>query len=111
MNFKAKVINTAYEMSTILSFAFTLDFIIKIKDMNQINRLILIAWLALTTFSVFKIVLNRIVLNQSREPLFEKILLEIKKNFSEDESAIRIYMSIGFIILFIKIAIPFIIIL
>ena len=42
MNFKAKLINTAYEISTIISFAFTLDFIIICRNMNFTNQIMLV---------------------------------------------------------------------
>lgn len=110
MKFNAKLINTAYEMSTILSFAFSLNFIIIInKDMTLSNRLMLILWLIITAIGALKIVINRVVLNKSKEEAFEKALAEIKEIFKGNNSAPIIYILIGMGSLFIKIAIPFMI--
>ena len=109
MKFNAKLINTAYEMSTILSFAFSLNFIIINKDMTLSNRLMLILWLIITAIGALKIVINRVVLNKSKEEAFEKALAEIKEIFKGNNSAPIIYILIGMGSLFIKIAIPFMI--
>ncbi len=109
MNFKAKLINTAYEISTIISFAFTLDFIIICRNMNFTNQIMLVLWLSISATGVLRITLNRIILNRTKEPLFEKALVEIKENFNGNQYAPLIYMLLGVIILCIRIAIPFII--
>lgn len=107
MNFKAKLINTVYEMSTILSFAFSLDFIILYRDISMISQIMLALWLAVTAVGVLRIVLNRILLNKTREALFAKALAEIKEDFSGNESAPVIYILIGITMLSLKVAIPF----
>ena len=109
MKFKAKLINTAYEMSTILSFAFSLDFIIIYRNMTLINKLILILWLSITGSGVLKILICRLILNDSREVVFEKAFLEIKNAFIGYEHAVMVYILIGMIILSIRVAIPFMI--
>lgn len=109
MKFNAKLINTAYEMSTILSFAFSLNFIIINKDMTLSNKLMLILWLIITAIGALKIVINRVVLNKSKEEAFEKALSEIKEIFKGNNSAPIIYILIGMGSLCIKIAIPFMI--
>lgn len=111
MNFNAKLINTAYEMSTILSFAFSLDFIIMNRDITLLNGLMLMLWLLITAKGSLKIVLDRVVLNVSGERIVEKSLFEIKKAFNEDKFALIIYMLLAILAMCIKIAIPFIIIL
>ena len=109
MNFKAKLINTAYEMSTILSFAFSLDFIIIYRDMTLTNQLMLALWLSITAAGVLRIVLNRVLLDKTRETAFEKALLEIKDACSGNQYAPMIYVLFGMTMLSIRIAIPFII--
>lgn len=109
MKFKAKIINTAYDMSTILSFAFSIDFFIIYRNMTFINKLILLLWMAITGKGVLKIVLNRILLNKTNEDAFEKALSEVKNVFSGNQYATTIYMLFGMTLLSVRIAIPFII--
>ncbi|WP_294152739.1 hypothetical protein [uncultured Clostridium sp.] len=107
MNFKAKLINIVYEMSTILSFAFSLDFIILYRDISMISQIMLVLWLAVTAVGVLKIVFNRIFLNRTREVLFAEALAEIKEDFSDNEYASSIYILMGMLMLSIKVSIPF----